>query len=128
MPALNFQARFAADVESGRKAQSIRAYRKDERDPKPGQPLSLFTGMRTKACRKLGLGLVTRVRPIEIRSSAMLLVEGCQLSNWQANAIARADGFEGVGAMLDWFEATHGLPFRGLLIEWVLLLEPAIAP
>ena len=37
MPALNFQARFAPLVESGQKRQTIRAYRKDGRDPKPGQ-------------------------------------------------------------------------------------------
>ena len=33
MPALNFQKRFADDVESGRKCQTIRAPRKDGRDP-----------------------------------------------------------------------------------------------
>ncbi len=53
MPSLNFQARFAPLVESGEKRQTIRAYRKDGRDPKRGDKLYLFTGMRTKACRPL---------------------------------------------------------------------------
>ena len=53
MPALNFQAQFAPLVESGEKRQTIRAYRKDGRDPTPGCKLYFFTGMRTKACRPL---------------------------------------------------------------------------
>ena len=52
MPALNFTM-FVDKVESGEKRQTIRAYRKDGRDPKPGDPLYLFTGMRTTACRRL---------------------------------------------------------------------------
>lgn len=38
---------------SGEKRQTIRANRKDGRDPKQGQPLMLYTGMRTKSCVKL---------------------------------------------------------------------------
>ncbi len=56
MVALNFKARFADDVETRRKRCSIRAPRKDGRDPKPGDSLQLYTGMRTRECRKLGAG------------------------------------------------------------------------
>jgi len=51
MPAYNFKERFAADVESGKKRQTIR--RKRKRPTKPGDVLYLYVGMRTKRCRKL---------------------------------------------------------------------------
>lgn len=54
MPALNFKKRFEPMIESGDKRQTIRAKRKDCRDPKEGQTLYLYTGMRSKGCRKLG--------------------------------------------------------------------------
>ena len=53
MAALNFQKRFAEAVETGEKRQTIRRRRADGHDPKAGDPLYLYTGMRTKACRKL---------------------------------------------------------------------------
>ena len=55
MPALNFRAEFADAVERGEKCQTIRAYRKDGRNPKPGDTLHLYTGMRTRACRRLAV-------------------------------------------------------------------------
>jgi len=51
MPALNFQSRFADLVASGKKRQTIRPVR---RHPiKAGDLLHLFTGMRTKRCKRL---------------------------------------------------------------------------
>lgn len=66
MVALNFKAEFADDVELCRKRRSIRAPRKDGRNPKAGDVLQLYTGMRQKICRKLGNAVCLRVRPVEI--------------------------------------------------------------
>lgn len=66
MVALNFEAQFADDVEDGRKRRTIRAPRKDGRNPKAGDKAHLYTGMRQKGCRKLGEATVTRVRGVEI--------------------------------------------------------------
>ena len=134
MPALNFQARFAPLVESGAKTQTIRKRRKDGRDPKPGDRLVLYTGMRTKACRKLGDGIVTSADPITIsrlRPHSMPYWEvyrGEEQGYWGADRcerpqdadrrFARRDGFRSWSEMYAWFEATHGLPFEGLLIRW----------
>lgn len=130
MVALNFQAQFADDVEEGRKRRSIRAPRKDGRDPKKGQVLTLYTGMRTKKCRKLGDTIVARVRPVTIDHTGVVL-EGRALYAGDAPAyqggpdaerydgdFARADGFESFSDMADWFAKAHGLPFSGNLIEW----------
>jgi len=117
MGALNFQAQFAPLVESGEKRQTIRAYRKDGRDPKPGDTLYLYTGMRTKACRKLG-----EVECAEVENIAFdyddLEVGNRTLWSHEAQTLAESDGFETWPDMVAWFAKTHGLPFEGLLIRW----------
>lgn len=46
MPALNFQTQFAPAVERGEKCQTIRAYRKDGRNPSglPFHGLAIYWG------------------------------------------------------------------------------------
>lgn len=130
MVALNFMKQFAEDVEEGRKRRSIRAPRKDGRDPRKGQALTLYTGMRSKTCRKLGDTIVARVRPVVIDWTGVIL-DGKTLYSGDAPAyqggpdaegydgdFARADGFDSFGDMADWFRENHGLPFSGNLIEW----------
>ena len=84
---------------------------------KPGDVIDLYTGMRTKQCRRLA-----RVECIEVVTFRIDRVGGkaevrVRSDPADAEAQARADGFENSAAMLDWFEETHGLPFRGLLIR-----------
>lgn len=130
MVALNFMAQFADDVEGGRKRRSIRAPRKDGRDPKPGDKIQLYTGMRQKGCRKLGEATCWRVRPVEISHMGIKLGDR-QLFAGEAPAswggvdpesydgdFAKADGFDCFQDMCEFFEKVHGLPFKGLLIEW----------
>lgn len=117
MPALNFQAQFAPLVESGEKRQTIRAYRKDGRDPKRGDALYLYTGMRTKACRKLGEVECKDVQHIAFDESDLVIGNRDRWAD-EADALAQSDGFEAWPDMLAWFEKTHGLPFSGLLIRW----------
>ncbi len=127
MPALNFQQRFAAAFESGAKRQTIRALRKDGRDPKVGDVLYLYTGMRTKACRKLGEATCTSVQSVWIGGWVCIGHDDSGGTGWCNNGqparakrdeIAKADGFEDEAAMLHWFEKTHGLPFTGQLYRW----------
>lgn len=53
MPAINFKAEYAPKILDGSKPFTLRKRRADYRDPAPiGTRLGLFTGMRTKSCRK----------------------------------------------------------------------------
>ena len=121
MPAFNFQKQFAPDVDSGKKRQTIRAKRKNR--PQVGQTAYLYTGMRTAACRKLREGTIWMVQNI------MIGHKGCLINydkddefpineQYELDMFARADGFESWEAMRDWFNKTHGLPFKGDLIKW----------
>ena len=117
MPLLGFKKQFAPLVESGAKRQTIRAKRKDGRNPHPGDTLYLYTGLRTKQCRKLGTAICQRVREVVI-TGTFPIMSGRHLGAAEANILAVNDGFPGYKEMEQYFEKEHGLPFWGLLIEW----------
>lgn len=120
-PAYNFTKRFAQLVESGEKSQTIRAFGK-RRHAEPGDRLQLYTGMRTKACRKL-------IEPDPI-CSACLAVEIRRFRSGKRKIkitgagalalgdVALADGFGCMDELIDWVENAYGLPFYGVLIRW----------
>ena len=119
MVALNFQKQFAALVESGAKRQTIRHPRKIPF--KVDDPLQLYTGMRTKNCRKLGEAKCTAVKKILLTCTSierLVIIDGDVLGIGGKHTFARADGFANIIEMFDWFEKTHGLPFDGVLIKW----------
>ena len=123
MPAYNFQPRFADAVESGAKTQTIR---KTRRGAKPGDTAYLYTGQRTKACRKIGEGRLISVFPISIdrifgaKDPAIFNHTCRQLTQEEADFFAQLDGFEDAQALYKWFDENHGLPFTGYVHKWIL--------
>ncbi len=127
MPALNFHSRFAPLVESGLKRQTIRATRK--RPIRVGDTLFLYTGMRTKHCRRLMVARCSFVAEIRIQKDpdmahfdpSPIAYPLVYMDGWRgcsALSIAIADGFNSLAEMVSWFHETHGLPFVGQLIRW----------
>lgn len=114
MVALNFQRQFVGAVKSGRKRRTIRAMRKTG-NPRPGDKLQLYTGMRTKACHKIREATCTAVTAITIDQLGITLA-GRRIAD--ADALARKDGFCGFAEMAGFFETQYGLPFAGQMIEW----------
>ncbi len=118
MVAYNFKPRFADAVERGEKRQTIR--REGKRvHAKPGDKVQLYTGMRTKNCRKLGEAVCTYSGYVGLRETGLTLGS---LPHITADQFARLDGFAHFDDMLDWFRDTHGLPFIGRLIQWTPLI------
>ena len=127
MVAYNFQARFVDAVESGAKRTTIRAFG-GKPHPRVGDSLQLYTGMRTKACRKL-------VDPDPICTVSALVKIGddrVQIGHNRAlltqhpgslQTFAHGEGFDDFGALVAWFRETHGLPFVGVLIRWAPFIE-----
>jgi len=122
MVAYNFMKQFARDVETGKKNQTIRAPRKKSRHARVGEPVQLYTGMRSPSCRKLvdPDPYVTAVWEIIISENS---VYDKSTGNFSQNPdvlryFAKSDGFESWEAMRDWFDQVHGLPFTGVLIKW----------
>lgn len=127
MPALNFKAQFADDVQDGIKRQTVRAHRKDGRPHcRVGDTIKLYTGMRTKACRLLCEATVTSIQTVRIEPTEMFL-DGKRLfatitsrddPTPTDNEFAEADGFDSFMDMAEWFRDVHGLPFEGVVIRW----------
>lgn len=122
--AYNFKSRWADDVAEGRKRGTIRADGK-RRHARPGEALQLYTGMRTRACRKLVEPDPICRDSIPVRldrglSERRIVVTyaGQEMEREALEALARGDGFATAAEMLDWFVATHGLPFSGRHITW----------
>jgi len=115
MPAINFRKRFAEMVESGIKQQTIRRERKHP--IKVGDLLYLYTGMRTKYCRKIGEAVCKSMESITIDREGIKLGK-CYLTGQQQHDVAWADGFRHLYEFVDWFNKLYGLPFKGVLIEW----------
>ena len=106
MVAINFQERFAALVESGKKRQTIRRKARC----KPGDKLQLYTGMRTKACRKIMDAICTAVYPITLPLLDNPIV---------TDAFAQRDGFKNSEDMQEWFHNRYKTwIFEGFLIQW----------
>ena len=117
MTAYNFKAQFADDVKSGRKTQTIRAERKDQHVPRAGSALQLYTGMRTKSCRKLRDAVCEYTREITMTELG-LKMDGVALCPDSILKLAKADGFDSIESFRVFFKSTHGFPFKGVLIKW----------
>ena len=131
MVAYNFQPRFAAKIQSGQKRQTIRQLGK-RRHARCGEPVQLYTGMRTSACRKLihPDPLCTAVAPIAISEAGLTRIAAFSpLNDVEGHPLdddfARADGFETAAEMLTWSNEAYGLPFTGFLIIWAPITAEA---
>lgn len=125
----NFHKQFAPDVEAGIKRQTIRKKGK-RRPPLKGEPLQLYTGMRTKYCRLLAretckhvseIIIMPRKKLVSFFSSShqhfIVLDTDCP----ELTLLAEKDGFKSVDDFFEWFEkqldGERGI-FEGYLIEW----------
>lgn len=118
MPLIGFKKQFAPMVEARTKRQTIRAKRKDGKNPHPGETLYLYVGLRTAYSRKLGDTVCKSVEEICIDQHG-INIAGQWLLPHEVEALAKADGFDFFSDMLEFFRKTHcELPFYGLLIKW----------
>jgi len=128
MRVILFQDRFAGKVRDGSKCQTIRKTARC----KPGDMLSLrrWTGApyrsKQEALRKVVCAAIT---PVEIGVGGIAFADRVMLvDSPAADAFAQADGFVDFGEMALWFGITHGLPFKGVVIEWPNARNQGLAP
>ena len=128
MPAYNFKAQFAPAVEAGQKLCTIRG-----RAAVVGTKAYLYTGMRTKACRKLGQGTISIVEEIiigrDLTGFPFVIVAGLKLQRTEIWALVEEDGFEDSEKFVDFFADSQvykniqGIGtqiFAGFMITWEL--------
>ena len=132
MVAYSFQKQFVAEIQAGKKHQTIRAHRKNNRHARVGERLQLYTGLRTKNCQKLfDKDPVCRaVDDVEIHITEdgkieQIVLNGRNLTCKEIEDFAKADGFisaDGLtarDAMSEFFQGYHGTGlFKGCVIKW----------
>ena len=111
---------FKEKTKRGAKCQAIA--KKSRKNPiKAGDKLDLYWKQQSPESEKLGETICKRVTPIEITASYFSLPYIFASTVNILNAFAIADGFDDWNQLIEFFEETHGLPFKGILIEWELL-------
>jgi hypothetical protein len=114
--ALNFKAQFVDAVASGKKTQSIRVSKRAT----PGQALQLYTGQRTKACRKIADAICVDCTYVGLTARGVTLGDASKFPG-DIDAFARADGFKDYAEMWKWFSETYDTnSFTGNIIRWRL--------
>jgi len=138
MPAYSFQRQFAEPILDGRKGGTIRAPRRRRLGAgagpradtgghaRPGETLYLYTGMRTKQCRKIAEKTCLAVEPVRLDFLRDRITVG-GIAFWSLHALhlfARFDGFETYPDMANFWRETHGsggMDFEGWHIRWLEL-------
>lgn len=116
MVAINFQPQFADAIASGRKTQTIRQRARAA----PGQALQLYTGQRTKDCRKIADAVCVDCTYVGLTARGVTLGNASRFPG-DMDDFARADGFENYAAMWKWFSERYKTnSFTGIVIRWKL--------
>lgn len=122
MALIGFKNEFAEAILSGVKTSTIRRPRK--RPIWEGESLHLYTGLRTKKVRKLGVRVCISVDSIQVGSGGIIC--GARMNfKWlppndpETQEIAKSEGFASYDEMWDWFRRKYGpKPFFGDRIQW----------
>ena len=121
---------FVDKILSGEKSQTIRKSGGKWENIKSGDKLTLYAGLRTNECLKLGEAEVESVTYIEIRQQdkkdvySIKYEDNSNSSAWyklpkkELQKLAKADGFENVDDFFDFFKNYYGEEFKGKIIKW----------
>jgi hypothetical protein len=130
MVAYSFRPQFIDAIRSGTKCQTIRPIGK-RRHARTGEPVQLYTGMRTSTCSKIvetdpictGCHKIA-IEIVQAKPTAQniaheiaeILIDGQAVDE---SDIAWADGFDDVAEMAKWFGDQYGVgTFVGVMITW----------
>lgn len=127
MTLINFKKQFAPAVENKTKWQTIRKPRKIPFNV--GEKLQLYTGLRTKNCRKLHDAISLSIQNVEIEAwprhgggnYIKIIVDGETLNYPADLRFAKADGFDSLNDFATFFKSMNLEKYQ--LIKWGLPFE-----
>ena len=119
---VNFSV-FIDKILAGEKQQTIRRASPKWKNVKAGDKLTLYTGLRTKACRKLGEAVVESVGKVVFYRAGLIAVVTRYGENWltedEVDELVRRDGFGDVHDFWHFFDAHYPeRPIEMLVIRW----------
>lgn len=124
---VNFSV-FIEKILSGEKNQTIRRAGAKWVNVKPGDKLTLYEGLRTKQCRKLGEATVSSINTVLFDTitrtiflpSSLGILGYLELADQEARTIAGRDGFTSMDDFWSFFRSHYGrsaiMPMR--VIRW----------
>lgn len=124
MPALNFTPSLAPKVKDMSKRMTIRQRRK--RPFAVGEPLYLFSGMRTRNCQRLGTVYCGAVMPCRMTLNpgdeiGRVWINDNEIKGEALQRLAVDDGFPNVRAFFSYFINVHNLRDNAPLNDLVVL-------
>jgi len=115
MVAFNFKEYFADDIIEGRKLSTIRSTMRC----KVGDHMHLYTGQRTKNCRKLRDTICCGIAEIFIDEERVWEIIGSIGNIFPANLpLHKQEGFINAEQFVNFFKENYGLPYIGYLHAW----------
>ena len=122
MAAYNFQKQFVGAVETWQKRHTIRRIGKRTHS-KPGDRIQLYTGMRTRHCRKIinpdPTCLIRQPIIIEVSETRIDSIELGGKYIEKLDEFAKSDGFDDLAAMHEFWINFNGFgSFDGFLVGW----------
>lgn len=113
---------FIDKILSGDKRQTIRRASSKWANVKAGDKLTLYAGLRTKQCRKLGEAVVESITQIKLDSGYITIHKpkwDFTLDSWQVQDFVKADGFDSVEDFWDFFKEHYGWEaVEMVVIKW----------
>jgi hypothetical protein len=121
MPALNFKKHFPPKILAGEKPFTLRALRKDGRDPKIGEPLYMFTGQRQKDCKKFNEAPCRFATTVKLSwRSISIPTLGTITQDNQLQTFSKLDGFRNYDEFCAFHEVTIWSGIRAMrLVAWI---------
>lgn len=104
---------FIDKILSGEKQQTIRRFSPKWKNVKTGDKLTLYTGLRTKDCRKLGEAVVESITPITIDTDDSFVEIHTPLGDFKLSYLDLEDlaGRDGFDCVRDFFYVFLGYVF-----------------
>lgn len=113
---------FIDKILSGDKRQTIRRASSKWANVKAGDKLTLYTGLRTKQCRKLGEAVVESITPIKLDFGYITIHKpkwDFTLDSCLVRDFVKADGFDSVEDFWDFFKEHYGWEaVEMVVIKW----------
>lgn len=119
MPALNFRGEFVDSILDGSKTQTVRLPRKRPIDV--ADDLYLYTGMRTPACRPLGVAKCSMAYETQISATGVRAFPDPSEPSTRSSCerFAQLDGFDSYASFWDTWTTVHGdAPASVVVIQW----------
>lgn len=115
---------FIDKILSGEKRQTIRRASQKWDNVKAGDKLTLYTGLQTKDCRKLGEAVIKNIDRIILHERDLIgeiTRDGeFPLTSWEMEMLAKNDGFGDVYDFWKFFDAHYPeRPIEMKVIRWI---------